>query len=234
MFGTSGIRGLYGKEINERLAMIVSNAFANTDMVVGRDIRKTGIPLSHAVFSGVTSAGLDVINLGIAPTPTVALATKLKGIRGIMITASHNPPEYNGFKFIDNGIEIPEYIEEEIETKYKNNDFSLSNWDETGKVVADNSYIAKHKEMIKKTVKIPGEKKPKVVVDSNGAGAVITPSLLEELGCEVISINNSLEKFACLQCTGVFAGKSCRISNCPHRPATRYFITNSHPLTSKF
>jgi phosphoglucosamine mutase len=196
MFGTSGIRGLYGKEIDEELAMRVSNAFALMDIAVGRDIRKTGLPLSHAVFSGVTSSGYDAIDLGIVPTPTVALATKLKGIRGIMITASHNPPEYNGFKFIEEGREISRNIEEEIEKKYRSNEMNLSTWDEVGRVITDNSYLAKHKEMIKKIIKIPEEKKPKVVVDSNGAGAVITPSLLEELGCEVISMNDSLDSFS--------------------------------------
>lgn len=196
MFGTSGIRGLYGKEIDEKLAILVSNIFADYDVVVGRDIRKTGIPLSHAVFSGITSAGSDAINLNIVPTPTVAFASKHKGIRGIMVTASHNPPEYNGLKFIDQGIEISKNMEQVIDAKYKEGETQLVPWDEVGKTITDNSYVDKHKEAIKKLVEIPEGKTPKVVVDCNGAGAVITPSLLEELGCEVISINDSLEKFS--------------------------------------
>ena len=196
MFGTSGIRGLYGSEIDERLAILVSNVFADMDIAVGRDIRKTGLPLSHAVFSGIASAGNDAIDLGIVPTPTVAIASKLKGIRGIVITASHNPPEYNGLKFIEKGIEIPKKLEKEIEERYKKGEMNLADWSDVGRVVTDNSYIAKHKEMIKEAVEIPEGKKPKVVVDSNGAGAAITPYLLKELGCEVISINDSLEKFS--------------------------------------
>jgi len=196
MFGTSGIRGLYGKEIDEKLAIRVSNIFANSDVVVGRDIRKTGIPLSHAVFSGITSSGHEAIDLGIVPTPTVAFASKHKGVRGIMITASHNPPEYNGLKFIENGMEIPKKLEKTIEADYAKEEFNIANWDDVGETITDNSYIAKHKEFIKKLVKISGDKKPKVVVDCNGAGAVITPSLLKELGCEVISINDTLDKFS--------------------------------------
>jgi len=196
MFGTSGIRGLYGKEIDEELALLVSNIFSDCEVAVGRDIRNTGIPLSHAVFSGITSAGYNAIELGIVPTPTVALATKLKEAKGIMVTASHNPFEYNGLKFINNGLEIPKKTEEVIEAKYKKKEMKYAEWHEVGKVVTDNSFISKHKEFIKERIHIPEGNKPKVVVDSNGAGAVITPSLLEELGCEVISINNSLEKFS--------------------------------------
>ncbi len=196
MFGTSGIRGLYGKEIDEKLAILISNVFADSDMAVGRDIRNTGIPLSYAVFSGVTSAGMDVIDMGIVPTPTLALATRLKGIKGIMITASHNPPEYNGLKFIDKGMEITKNAESVIEARYKRRETTLASWNEVGRVITDNSYVAKHRQLIKKLVKIPEGKRPKVVVDSNGAGAVITPSLLEKLGCRVISINNSLDRFS--------------------------------------
>jgi phosphomannomutase len=113
-----------------------------------------------------------------------------------MITASHNPPEYNGLKFVENGLEIPKKLEKIIEADYKKGEMNLANWDDVGKTVSDNSYITKHKESIKKLVEISGDKKPKVVVDCNGAGAVITPYLLEELGCEVISINDSLDKFS--------------------------------------
>lgn len=196
MFGTSGIRGIYGTEITENLALLLSNVFADSDMVIGRDTRKTGLPLSHAVFSGVTSAGRNAVDLGIVPTPTVALATKLKVARGIMITASHNPPEYNGLKFIERGLEVPKKTEKIIEAKYRNKEIKLVGWDKVGKVFVDSSFIEKHKEFVKGLVEISRGKRPKVVIDSNGAGAVITPSLLRELGCEVISINDSLESFS--------------------------------------
>ncbi|NYZ77114.1 phosphoglucosamine mutase [Candidatus Micrarchaeota archaeon] len=196
MFGTSGIRGLYGSEIDEKLAIIVSNIFADCDVAVGRDIRKTGLPLAHAVFSGITSAGSDAIDLGIVPTPTVAFAAKTRGIKGMMITASHNPPEYNGLKFISNGMEIGKSDERAVEAKYKKKEVRLASWDGTGRLITDNSFIAKHKESVKSLVSIPKNKKPKIVIDSNGSGAVITPSLFRELGCDVISINDSLEAFS--------------------------------------
>jgi phosphoglucosamine mutase len=102
MFGTSGIRGIYGSDITEGLALKVANVFAMGTLACGRDMRESGIPLFHAVSAGAASAGADVVDLGIVPTPTVALA----GGRGIMITASHNPPEYNGLKLVENGKEI--------------------------------------------------------------------------------------------------------------------------------
>ena len=101
MFGTSGIRGVYGREVTEELARKVANIFAEGRLVVGRDIRKSGVPLSAAVADGARDAGAEVVDLGVAPTPTVALATKEYSCRGIMVTASHNPPEYNGLKLIE-------------------------------------------------------------------------------------------------------------------------------------
>ena len=76
LFGTSGIRGVYGKEVNETLAMKVANIFADSDVVVARDTRQTGTSLSEAAISGILSRGKNAISLGIVPTPTLALATR--------------------------------------------------------------------------------------------------------------------------------------------------------------
>lgn len=196
MFGTSGIRGLYGKEVTEMLAMKVANAFSDADVAIGRDTRRTGIPLSMAAASGALAAGKDVISLGIVPTPTVALATRKHSCNGIMITASHNPEEYNGLKLMFGAREISKAAEKLVMDRY-GGQFRLSAWDRTGTGSEDNSIIEDHKRMVAGSVDagLISRKKPKLIIDCNGAGAVITPALMAELGCAVTVMNGSLEGF---------------------------------------
>src|SRR3989338_9833920 len=111
LFGTSGIRGLYGEFVNEKLAMEIANLFAEKDVVIARDTRTTGESLAFAAISGVLARGRHAVYIDIAPTPTLALATKKYKCRGIMITASHNPPEYNGLKLFANGVEVSRKVE---------------------------------------------------------------------------------------------------------------------------
>lgn len=192
MFGTSGIRGIYGTDITEGLALKIANIFARDTLACGRDIRESGLPLFHAVSAGAVAAGADVLDLGIVPTPTVALAGK----RGIMITASHNPPEYNGLKLIENGKEIGKGLEKEVALAYRESSFRMSG--KPGKVTRDTEMIGRHKALVTGMVDAQAiaKKKPRVVVDCNGAAAVITPSLLSDLGCQVVSVNCSLDSFA--------------------------------------
>jgi phosphomannomutase/phosphoglucomutase len=194
MFGTSGIRGIYGKDITEALAGKVASVFAEGALCLGRDIRTSGPSLFKAAASGALSAGSDVMDLGIAPTPTVALATKKYGCRGIMLTASHNPPEYNGLKLMEHGKEIGKAMEKEVERRYK------EEWKARGvegALVHDSDILDDHKQMVMGLVdrKAIARKKPKIVVDCNGAGSVITPYLLSDLGCKVTSVNASRDCF---------------------------------------
>ena len=189
MFGTSGIRGLYGKDITEELAFRVGNIFAGKTLVVARDLRKSGVPLTMAVEVGALCAGSDVIDGGIAPTPTLALAAQ---DRGIMVTASHNPPEYNGLKLIERSKEIGKELEQDITMQYS----------KPPRIAPAGSFfqkeiIGQHKEMIMSMVDsaVIERRKPKVLVDCNGAAAVLTPYLLSDLGCRVTSVNASLECF---------------------------------------
>lgn len=195
MFGTSGIRGIYGKEITESLAERISAVFSTDRLVIGRDLRKSGVSLFESVSSGAMSVGADPIDLGIVPTPTVALATKKHSCRGIMITASHNPLQYNGLKLIEGGKEIGKDMEKEVVRKYQ------SEWKPRGVngrgMHRDLDIIEDHKEMASRLADTDAisRRKPKVVVDCNGAGAVIIPYLLSDIGCSVISVNASLECF---------------------------------------
>ncbi len=191
MFGTSGIRGIYGEEVTEELALKIGNVFAKQRLFVARDLRKSGVPLSLAVAAGALSAGNDVIDIGVAPTPTLAFAAR-EG-RGIMVTASHNPPEYNGLKLIENGKEIEKSLEKEVQERYRGT-FTKTR---LGGFSHDDWTLQEHRQMITGMVDSQSirKKRPKVIVDCNGAAAVLTPFVLVDLGCRVISVNASLECF---------------------------------------
>ncbi|MDD5022994.1 MAG: phosphoglucosamine mutase, partial [Candidatus ainarchaeum sp.] len=198
MFGTSGIRGVYGKEVHELLALRIGNLFSDKDVIIGRDVRATGESLSCALLSGILSSGKNAIDIGIVPTPTLALATKKLLCNGIMITASHNPEEYNGLKLFSEGREISRKKEQEITEKYNKNKLNYSEWNKVGKLKNYQNAIEDHKSLILSLIDQSEIKKvnPKIVVDSNSPAALITPYVLENLGCKVIHINNSIKGFS--------------------------------------
>ena len=191
MFGTSGIRGIYGKDITEELSARVASIFADGKLIIGRDIRGSGVQLLEAACGGAFSAGSDVIDLGIVPTPTTALASKKHASHAIMLTASHNPPEYNGLKLIENGKEIDKRMEKEIERAYK--DWKPGTDHGTHQIFHDQEIVDDHKALVSGLVdpSLIAKRKPKVLVDCNGAASVITPQMLTDLGCKVVSVNAS-------------------------------------------
>lgn len=120
LFGTDGVRGVANVDLTCELAYRLgqaSVAFMGKTIVLGKDTRKSGDMLEAAVVAGVTSAGGDALLAGVIPTPAVALLTReLHADGGIVISASHNPPEYNGIKFFDaQGFKLPDAVEDEIE-----------------------------------------------------------------------------------------------------------------------
>ena len=194
LFGTSGIRDHYGTKITPQLAMGIANAFASAEgeVAVASDLRETSELLRHAAISGIVSRGANAIDLGRVPTPTLALFTQTRKIPGIVITASHNPSEYNGLKLYRDGREISKNEEEAVERKYENG-MELAKWDEVGKIRECDGAIREHIELAKRTVDEERIKKAKikVVLDCNGVGSAVTPALLSELGCTVISMNSA-------------------------------------------
>ncbi len=197
MFGTSGIRGIYGSDIDAELAMRLANAFSDKDIAIGRDTRKSGLPLCLAASAGAMAAGRDFLNLGIVPTPTVAYATGKHHSNGIMVTASHNPDEYNGFKFISEMKEIDKSYENRIVERLEKK-MILADWHKVGSSKSDDRIIDDHIDLITENVDalLIGKKKPRIMVDCNGAGSTITPKMLGSLGCEVSTINDSLTGFS--------------------------------------
>ncbi len=124
LFGTDGVRGVANSELTCELAYRLGQAaaaFMGKTVVVGKDTRKSGDMLEAAVVAGITSAGGDALLTGVIPTPAVALLVReLHADGGIVISASHNPPEYNGIKFFDaQGYKLPDAVEDEIEAFIK-------------------------------------------------------------------------------------------------------------------
>ena len=149
LFGTSGIRGKIGSEINSELALKIGKSLAkylnNTGkVVIGFDTRTTNRMLEQAITAGLIEHGVDVIKIGMVPTPLVGYATlKLGADAGIMLTASHNPSQYNGIKLWNkNGMAYTPEQEEKIEEIYYNEDFGKVEWDKIG-IISHNDEIKK-------------------------------------------------------------------------------------------
>lgn len=213
MTGVSGVRGVFADTLNPFIVQKYVARFAGfqrrsypeqaTCIVVGRDSRTTGVAMLHSIVAALISMGFEVVDLGIVSTPTVLLAVEdSNAIGGICITASHNPPQWNAMKFVDSdgmflsaekAAEFLAGVEEPID---------WSAWDSMGRVRCDIDAINRH---IAKVLSVPyidvdliKSKHFKVVLDSvNGAGGLITPLLLKQLGCTVYEING--------EPTGVFA-----------------------------
>jgi phosphoglucosamine mutase len=190
MFGTSGIRGPVGEDVTASLALSVGRALGvDTDrVVVGRDPRESGQLLVDALVAGLCESGVDVVDLGMAATPTVARAVGWEEAdAGVVVTASHNPPADNGIKLWQpSGQAFDQELRNRIESRLRNETAELAAWNRIGKRVAD-TQTETHHEMLVETVDL---KRPlSVVVDvGNGAGGV-TVDALETLGCEVQTLN---------------------------------------------
>lgn len=204
---TSGVRGIVGKGINAALASNYGAAFAaslkkknsKAPLVIGRDSRPSGAHLIEAFIAGAQSVGMDVVSLGIVPTPTVEMAiTGLKAAGGVCVTASHNSAPWNALKFFNaKGEFIDQKQFEALEKALNELSEGKSPYvahDKLGLRCSDDRWVKRH---IAATLKAPGvsgaavrHRKFKVVVDAvNGAGSDALPELLEKLGCKVTRIN---------------------------------------------
>lgn len=211
----SGMRGIVGRNLTPTVATEFSSAFGTflkaeaagkkkLAICIGRDSRPSSQMLAWAVAAGMRAGGIDVIDLGIVTTPGVGIMVReLNCIGGVVVTASHNPIEYNGIKlFLQNGIAPPVGKAEKIKQIYFDKDFNLSGSLDSGKIAANDQTDTIHIEKILGIVdrEAIAAKKFKVVLDSvNGAGGRVTKKLLAELGCEVVAIND--------EPTGLFAHK---------------------------
>lgn len=190
MFGTSGIRGPVGETITADLALEVGRAVGldAASVIVGRDTRESGVLLVDALSAGVREVGADVVDIGVAATPTVARAVGWKGAdAGVAVTASHNPPEDNGIKlWTPSGKAFGPDRRATITDRLEGPTPDLPPWDELGRRRHED-VTDRHVRAIQQTVEIDGS--PHVVVDlGNGAGTV-TVRTLNRLGCRVETLN---------------------------------------------
>lgn len=202
LFGTNGIRGTVNVEITPEMAAKAGSAigtfFKKKTLLVGHDARTSGELFSKAVISGLTATGCNVYFAGMAPTPTLQFAIKNhKRDGGVIITASHNPPQYNGIKVIwSDGIEISHEQEEEIEKIYYENKIQYADWDKLGQEQKLPGIIDEYTEAIKKHVDIPiiSQSHFHVVVDAaNSVGGLAAPPLLRDLGCKITTLNANID-----------------------------------------
>lgn len=202
LFGTNGVRGLANVELTPDMAVKVGLAigtfFGKKNLLLGYDARTSGPMLARAVSSGLTATGCNVYFTGMAPTPALQLAVKThKMDGGIIITASHNPAEYNGIKVIWNdGIEISYSQETEIERIYFDSKHIFASWDKLGELKELSGINDEYIGAIEAQVDIEEivKKQFHVVIDAaNSVGGLTTPYLLRELGCKVTSINANID-----------------------------------------
>ena len=200
MISVSGVRGIVGEgltpDVITKFAQAYGSEFGPGKIVVGRDSRVTGDMVKYAVWSGLMSVGCDVVDIDMASTPTTELVTeKNEHAGGIIITASHNPKEWNALKLLaPDGLFLTAEQGERILERIKNENVSLCSWDRVGHVYSYDTAVQEHIKAITDLQFIDKDqiksKKFKIVVDCcNGAGATILPQLFEELGCEVVFLN---------------------------------------------
>ncbi len=189
LFGTSGIRRLADRNLVElalKVGLAVGKGYAS--VVVGRDTRTSGDAVKQAFVSGLLMAGSRGWDAGVIPTPTLALAAR-EYQAGAMITASHNPPEYNGIKLLNpDGSAFDAGQREQIEGMISGDSLAAAPWIEIKNSGVHSGAIEKHVEHILRD--FPDRLNLKVVVDCGcGAASAITPHLLRRLGCEVVALN---------------------------------------------
>ncbi len=207
IFTISGVRGIFGKNLNFNIAKKIAIAYGlwlksdEKKVILGRDTRPSGEDIEKAIIEGLNLVKCKVVNLGICPTPIIFFAKNRLNIPGgIIISGSHNPPEWNGVKLFSTKTFLNRYEVEELSTilntikldQYPPNmeGFSLI----YEKLNVSNDYIQALYNNIN-LKKIKEQNKLKVVIDTGaGAGKYATPEILKGMGCEVNVINNDLDE----------------------------------------
>ena len=202
LFGTDGVRGIAGSELTSELAMSIGKALGyvlnknkdNNKVLIGSDTRISRDMLVNSVSAGLCSMGVDVINVGIIPTPGVSyIVDNYEYDAGVMITASHNPYQFNGIKiFSSNGYKLDDKLEDEIEELINNID-KLSFNGKIGKVINDNDLLYKYVDHLVGIKKEDFSKLNICVDTSNGSASISAPLLFSKLGCKYEIINKDYD-----------------------------------------
>ena len=196
----SGVRGEVGVSLDIRVitqfAMAFGTFVGGRTVIIGRDSRTSSPTVRHAVLAGLFATGCHVIDVGLCPTPTILLMAKALGAQGsITVTASHNPVAWNGIEFAsDSGCLLTEAERGELMRIYETEDFALAPWNEQGTLETYGDAVGYHLNQILCSpwlaLDLIRKAELKVVIDcGNGAGSVVSPSLLRKLGCRVVELN---------------------------------------------
>lgn len=194
LFGTDGVRGVAGEELDRDLAVALGRAAVRKigkRIFIGRDSRESGPMLEQALIDGICAEGGQPAIVGIVPTPAIALITREMGANcGIVISASHNPPEYNGIKFFDGeGYKLPDAVEDEMQAIVEEIRGEQVETGQARPVPNAALYYANHAAAVlqERGVDLSGMK---IAVDcAHGASCETTPATLRALGAEVFVIN---------------------------------------------
>jgi phosphomannomutase len=198
--GITGVRGIVGETFTPEVAVGFSQAFGTyldgSRILVCRDTRASGPMVRAAVIAGLLAAGCEVIDLGVAPTPSLQLAISwLNAEGGIAITAGHNPAQWNALKFVrSDGLYLNPTQAEELLDIFHQGEFTKAAWDSIKPAVTQQDPIAHHIERLNNVFDVEAIKRRglKVAVDCcNGACARLIPRWLAEIGCEVLAINDN-------------------------------------------
>jgi phosphomannomutase len=200
MVGVSGVRGLVGTDLTPEVVARWAAAFGTWakagKVVLGRDARTSGPMFARAATAGLMSVGCRVIDVGLVPTPTVQLAVEhTRAAGGIILTASHNPIEWNALKFIGpDGIYLSAEDGARVAELVRNGRIDRAGYDSLGDVGVDSDAVQRHLKALLALrgldVKAIRRRHFRVALDTvRGAGGVVMPDLLERLGCRVAAIN---------------------------------------------
>ncbi|MEK6282393.1 MAG: phosphoglucosamine mutase [Acidobacteriota bacterium] len=197
--GITGVRGIVGETFTPEVAVGFSQAFGTYldggRILVCRDTRASGPMVRAAVMAGLLAAGCEVVDLGVSPTPSLQLAVKwLKADGGIAITAGHNPSQWNALKFVrGDGLYLNPTQAEELLDIFHQGEFAKATWDQIQPAIQYQDPIEHHIELLNSVFDVEAirNRRLKVAVDCcNGACSRLIPRWLEEIGCEVLAIND--------------------------------------------
>jgi len=198
LFGTNGVRGVNGKDISPELMLTVGQALGTMrkgQIAVGRDTRTSGESLMKSVKAGLLSMGCNVADCGILPTPALQYLVKEHFDGGVMITASHNPPEYNGIKIIEpDGTEMGDEETIKLEALIFSRSFHPGAWGEAGKESVTSHLLQEYCSSISGHFPgNPGNGMTVVVDPGSGPACLTTPIILTAMGCRVLTINGKMD-----------------------------------------
>ncbi|MDD1718701.1 MAG: phosphoglucosamine mutase [Methanoregulaceae archaeon] len=198
LFGTNGVRGVVGEDMTPALVLRIGLALGSMSegtIALGRDTRTSGEALLAALASGVMGAGCNVVDVGILPTPALQYLVQEHFSGGAMITASHNPPEYNGVKTIDaDGTEMADERILPLEEMVFSGSFREVPWDRVGSRTLAPHLLQEYIDAVVRQFP-PGTGQGMTVVVDPGSGpaALSTPQILGKMGCRVYTINGQLD-----------------------------------------